>query len=130
MMSKDQAIPTRRRVWYRSLYWRIGLGLVAFLALILAGQTAAFLWFASRIAGAAMPPHQLALLVASDISGALEEDNNLDLEQYIPDQYGHMLQPFIVRMRDGRMVGNRISQLPESLLGSMSAQVDNFSRET
>ena len=129
MMSKDQAIPTRRRVWYRSLYWRIGLGLVAFLALILAGQAAAFLWFASRIAGAAMPPHQLALLVASDISGALEEDNNLDLEQYIPDQYDHMLQPFIVRMRDGRMVGNRISQIQESLLDSMPAQVDNFSRE-
>jgi len=128
-MSKDQAEPTRRRVWYRSLYWRIGLGLVAFLALILTGQAAGFLWFTSRIAGSAMPPHQLALLVASDISGALEEDSNLDLAQYIPAEYGHMFQPFIVRMRDGRMVGNRISYLPESLLDSMPAQVDNFSRE-
>ncbi len=128
-MSKDQEKPARRRVWYRSLYWRIGLGLVAFLALILTGQAAASLWFASRIAGSAMPPHQLALLVASDISSALEEDSNLNLAQYIPDQYGHMFQPFIVRMRDGRMVGNRISRLPENLLDSMPAQVDNFSRE-
>jgi signal transduction histidine kinase len=129
MMSKDQVKPARRRVWYRSLYWRIGLGLVAFLALILTGQTAAFLWFTSRIAGSAMPPHQLALLVASDLSGALEEDSNLDLAQYISAQYGHMFQPFIVHMRDGRTVGNRISRLPENLLGSMPAQVENFSRE-
>ena len=37
--------------WYRSLYWRIGLGLFAFLALMLAAQGALFLWTTDRIAG-------------------------------------------------------------------------------
>ncbi len=37
--------------WYRSLYWRIALGLFAFLALMLAAQGALFLWMTDRIAG-------------------------------------------------------------------------------
>ena len=37
--------------WYHSLYWRIALGLFAFLALMLAAQGALFLWMTDRIAG-------------------------------------------------------------------------------
>ena len=57
-MSTDQ-------VWYRSLYWRIGVGLVAFLALMLTAQAGLFVWTTDRIAGSmpATSPRRLAVLV-------------------------------------------------------------------
>ncbi len=94
--------------WYRSLYWRIAIGLIAFLALMLLAQGALFLWTTDRIAGSmpARSPRRLAIIVASDVGNALEADSNLELEQYIRAEYGHVFQPFFVLMRDGRTVSN------------------------
>jgi two-component system sensor histidine kinase BaeS len=94
--------------WYRSLYWRIGLGLLAFLALMLAAQGALFLWTTDRIAGSmpASSPQRLADLVASDISAALADDAGLELEEYVNEHYGNVFQAFVVLMRDGRTVAN------------------------
>ena len=79
-MSDFDSVQTGLR-WYRSLYWRIGLGLFAFLALMLAAQGALFLWITDRIAGSmpASSPQRLAELVSSDISAALTDDPTLDL---------------------------------------------------
>ena len=103
-MSKVPATPR----WYRSLYWRIGLGLLAFMALMLLAQGALFLWTTDRIAGSmpASSPQRLADLVASDISAALADDPGLDLEQYVDEHYGNVFQAFVVVMRDGRTVSN------------------------
>jgi signal transduction histidine kinase len=94
--------------WYRSLYWRIGLGLLAFLALMLAAQGALFLWTTERIAGSmpASSPQRLADLVASDIGAALDDNPGLDLAQYVREHYGNVFQAFVVLMRDGRTVSN------------------------
>jgi signal transduction histidine kinase len=95
-------------IWYRSLYWRIGLGLLAFLALMLAAQGALFLWTTERIAGSmpARNPQRLADLVASDIGAALADDVALDLQDYVNEHYGNVFQAFVVLMRDGRTVAN------------------------
>jgi signal transduction histidine kinase len=94
--------------WYRSLYWRIALGLFAFLVLTLAAEAAIFLWMSDRIAGSmpARSPRQLAAIVASDIGAALEADPTLDLGTYVRDQYGNILQTFVVFMGDGRLAAN------------------------
>ena len=65
-----------RHRWYRSLYWRIAVGLVAFLALMLVAQGALFIYTSDRIAGSmpATSPRRLAVLVASDLSSALNTD--------------------------------------------------------
>ena len=100
----DPSTPSPR--WYRSLYWRIGLGLLAFLALMLIAQGALFLWTTDRIAGSmpASSPQRLADLVASDISAALDDDPGLDMDQYVTEHYGNVFQAFVVVMRDGRTV--------------------------
>src|SRR5687768_10152232 len=100
--------------WYRSLYWRIGLGLVAFLALMLAAQGALYLWMTERIAGSmpAREPRRLAVLVASDIAAALAADPQLDLQTYVQDQFGNVFQTFLVVMDDGRTVANH-DDVPE-----------------
>ena len=37
--------------WRKSLYWRIALGLFAFVTLMLAAEGALFLWISQRLAG-------------------------------------------------------------------------------
>jgi signal transduction histidine kinase len=102
--------------WYRSLYWRIGLGLVAFLALMLAAQGALYLWMTERIAGSmpAREPRRLAVLVASDIAAALADEPQLDLQGYVRDQFGNVFQTFLVVMDDGRTVANH-DDVPDEL---------------
>src|SRR3954465_13973772 len=94
--------------WDRSLYWRLALGLIAFLALMLVSEAALFLWTTDRIAGSmpARSPRRLAVLVASDIGAALAADSTLNLKTYVRDQYGHVLQTFLLIMRDGRVFSN------------------------
>src|SRR5688572_26170531 len=111
------------RRWYRSLYWRIALGLFAFLALMLAAQGALFIWMTDRIAGSmpARDPRRLAVMVASDVGAALSADLTLNLGQYVRDQYGNVFQTFLVIMRDGRTAANH-DDVPESLLQAMIAE--------
>jgi signal transduction histidine kinase len=109
--------------WYKSLYWRIALGLFAFLALMLAAQGALFLWMTDRIAGSmpARDPRRLAFLVASDVGAALTADPDLDLAEYIRDQYGNVFQTFVVAMHDGRIASND-EDMPDDLLKAMVAE--------
>lgn len=108
--------------WYRSLYWRIGLGLFAFLALMLAAQGALFLWTTDRIAGSmpASSPQRLAELVSSDISAALADDPALDLQQYVREHYGNVFQAFVVIMQDGRTVSNH-DDVPQGVRDGLRA---------
>ena len=109
--------------WYRSLYWRVGLGLFAFLALMLAAQGALFLWMTDRMAGSmpATSPQRLADLVASDISTALAEDPALNLPEYVREHYDNVFQTFVVVMRDGRTVSNH-DDLPQALHDALRAE--------
>jgi signal transduction histidine kinase len=113
-------------VWYRSLYWRMALGLVAFLALMLAAQGTLFLWMNNRIAGSipARSPLRLAFLVASDVGAALRDDPALDLNLYIDEQYGHVYQGFVVALRDGRVVSNQPTQVDERMTADLLASLE------
>jgi signal transduction histidine kinase len=109
--------------WYQSLYWRIALGLFAFLALMLAAQGALFLWMTDQIAGSmpARDPRRLAVLVASDVGAALTADPALDLAEYVRDQYGNVFQTFVVIMQDGRIASND-ADMSDELLKVMVAE--------
>ena len=111
--------------WYRSLYWRIALGLIAFLALMLAAEGGIFLWMADRIAGSmpARSPRRLAELVASDLGTALTANRDLDLEVYLREQFGQVLQTFVVIMRDGQIVTNH-DDVPPRLLEAVRAELE------
>src|SRR6188768_6572 len=86
--------------WYRSLYWRIALGLFAFLVLMLTAQSALFLWTVDRTAGSmpARSPRRLAVLVASDIGSALSSNPALNLDEYVKEQFEGVFRPFVVVM--------------------------------
>src|SRR5690349_21836149 len=112
----------------RSLYWRVALGLVAFLALMLAAQSALFVWVVDRTAGSipARSPRRLAVIVASDVAAAMAADPTLNLPVYVREQYAHVFQPFVVIMRDGRTASNR-GEIPDELREAVkveSARID------
>ena len=116
--------PGRR--WYRSLYWRIAVGLFAFLALMLVAQGALLLWVSDRMAGSmpASSPQRLAVLVASDVAAALARDSALDLEGYLREEYGDVLQTFFVMLRDGRVASNH-DDVPADILLAIRAEAAN-----
>ena len=113
------------RRWYRSLYWRIALGLFAFLAMMLAAEGALFLWITDRIAGSmpARSPRRLAVLVASDVGAALAGDPSLNLGNYLREQYREVFQTFFVILRDGRTASNH-DDVPADVMAAVRAEAD------
>src|SRR5512138_2763629 len=111
--------------WYRSLYWRIALGLVAFLALMLAAEAGLFLWLTDTIAGSfpARSPRRLASLVASDVGAQLAANRAVDLNRYLHEQYADALQSFVVVMDDGRTASNH-DDVPAPLLEAVREEID------
>jgi signal transduction histidine kinase len=112
--------------WYRSLYWRIALGVVAFLAAMLVVQAMLFVWVVSQ-SGRSLPGQsavRLARTVALDLANLLERDARADVEQYVRDQYAQYEHPFFVMMADGRVVTSGSRSFPEPLLRMARARLE------
>jgi len=114
--------------WYRSLFWRAAIALIALVALLLAAEGALFVWLSPGTAGA-MPrdPRQMADLVADDVQAALTEEiadkKQIDLRQHLREQFGHYFQTILVVMRDGRAAANH-DDVEESTLDFARASLD------
>jgi signal transduction histidine kinase len=104
--------------WYRSLYWRIALGVVGFLAAMLIVQAILFVWVVSQ-SGRSLPgqsPARLSTTVALDLASALERDPQVDLARYVHDQYAQYTHPFFVMLADGTLITSGSSSFAEPLL--------------
>ena len=99
-------------VWYRSLYWRIAIGFVALLAAILVVQVAVFVWLTVVVGRSSLGPMQLASEVATELGSAIEATPDLAIDAHISRRFGHIFQPFLVLMDDGRTASNRPDGLP------------------
>jgi two-component system OmpR family sensor kinase len=99
-------------VWYRSLYWRIAFGFVALLAALLVIQAAVFVWLTVVVGRSTLGPAQLASEVAADIGHEIAHTPHLALDEFVKRRYGHIYQPFLVVMNDGRSASNRPDGLP------------------
>jgi signal transduction histidine kinase len=101
-------------VRFRSLYWRIAIGFIAMLALLLLSQAALFLWLTGRFAESvsSTTPQELADMVARDLSEALSDQPALDLDAFVRERFTDVRRPFAVMMHDGRRASNRPGALP------------------
>lgn len=94
------------RSFGRSLYWRIGLGLILFLAITLALQVGLFIWVAGETEGG-MPARMgrdFAELVASEFEAALVREPALDLAAYARRRISELHRPAVIILADGRVV--------------------------
>ena len=117
--------------WTRSLYWRIALGFVVSLAVMLVIQAVLFLWVASRAGPTApgQPPQRLAEAVAADLSETLERSPDIDLASYVDEQYGREAHPIFVVLADGRTAVNGGGEVPETFRLQARAILQARSRE-
>lgn len=104
--------------WYRSLYARIALGVVAFLAVMLVVQAVLFVWVVGQSGNTAQgqSPQRLAQSVAMDLSMTLERDSQTDLVHYVDEQYSKATHPFFVMLLDGRVITSGVGSFPEPTL--------------
>jgi len=94
--------------WYRSLYWRIGIGFVVFLTLVLSVHIAFMVWMVDRAAGP-MPggsAYRFAKIIADDVGSGLARHQQLDLQQHVRRRYAQVPHPFFLLMTDGRLVSS------------------------
>src|SRR6185436_8393147 len=104
--SPEHATNLAVTTWHRSLYWRVAVGVVAFLAAMLVVQAMLFVWAMAQF-GRTLPgqsPGRLGMSVALDLANLLERDPQTDLTQYIREQYAQYEHPFFVMMADGRLI--------------------------
>jgi signal transduction histidine kinase len=87
-------------VWYRSFYWRIALGFVVTVGVVLALQAALFLWLASTI-DPVRSPTRLAVVAAAELGEALDADPSLDVGAWLTREFGRGLHRVFVVRRDG-----------------------------
>jgi signal transduction histidine kinase len=104
-------------VWYRSLYWRIALGFVALLAVLLLLQGFVFLWMTGRMTELFpnRSPAQLAASIAGDAASAIAERPDTDLDAYLNGRYSGSARGFVVVFRDGRVIASRRVEPPREL---------------
>jgi two-component system, OmpR family, sensor kinase len=104
--------------WYRSLYWRIAVGFVLCLAVVLVVQALLLVFVASRSGPTlpGVPPDRFARSVAQDLSQALEPDPSLNIPEFLRDQYGRDTHPLFVLLADGRQLTNGAGPASEQLL--------------
>jgi signal transduction histidine kinase len=111
--------------WYRSLYWRVAFGVIAFLAAMLVVQAVLFVWTLSQ-SGRSLPgqsPARLGQTVALDLANLLDREPQADLAKYVRDQYANYTHPFFVMMADGRLITSGSKSFPEPLLAMARARL-------
>ena len=114
--------------WYRSLYWRIALGVVGFLAAMLLVQAMLFVWVVSQ-SGRSLPgqsPGRLGFTVALDLASVLERDPQVDLARYVHDQYAQYTHPFFVMLADGKVITSGSSTVEDPLRDMARAALQRF----
>jgi hypothetical protein len=111
------------RSFARSLYWRIGLGFILFLAITLVLQVALFIYVAGETEGG-MPERMgrdFAELVASDFESALARDPQLNLRSYAAAR----IRNFTGRQQSSFLMGPR-SRQPVSRCRAICASPGRF----
>ncbi len=106
-----------RRSFTRSLYWRIGLGFILFLAITLVLQVGLFIWVAGATEGG-MPERMgrdFAELVASEFESELARDPEMDLRAYAQRRVNELHRPAAIVFADGSAVAPPGLQVPRGM---------------
>jgi signal transduction histidine kinase len=110
--------------WYRSLYWRIGIGFVVFLAALLAVQGGALVYLISRMeVGPGRTPPEVTRLVARDLGEALTSNQKLDIQQFLRQEYEGRL-PLVAIMKDGRVIATGDAVAPDDLVRDIRTRLN------
>ena len=105
------------RSFARSLYWRIGLGFILFLAITLVLQVILFIYVAGETEGG-MPARMgrdFAELIAAEFEAELARDPQLDLRRYAERRVNELHRPAAIVFPDGTAVAPTGTQVPRNI---------------
>ena len=105
------------RRWFRSLYWRIGLGFIALVAVLLLMQAASFVWIAAETEGGQpmRAAQDAADLIAADLETALASDPALDLAAEARQRIDAASRPAFVVLPNRVVIGPEGVEPPPGL---------------
>ena len=94
--------------WYRSFYWRIGVGFVVFVIAVIVAQSVMFSFLMSRSNAALQgpSPNSFATVVEGDLGSALAADPMLNLHAHLVRGYGGSQFHVCAVMADQRVACN------------------------
>lgn len=101
----------------QSLYWRIGLGFILFLAVTIVLQAALFIWVAGETEGG-MPERMgrdFAELVAAEFEAELARDPQIDLRAYAERRVRELHRPAAVIFPDGTAIAPPGTVVPRGM---------------
>jgi signal transduction histidine kinase len=113
-------------VWYRSLYWRIALGFVGVLAILLTAQALVFVWVSGRAADVwpGRTPAEYAHLIAADVAAVLVDQPAGNLEPYVNERFPGTYRAFVVVTRGREVIYGRGVPPPPMLGRAAMARLD------
>ena len=113
-------------VWHRTLYWRVALGTLGLIVLLLAAQAAIVIWVVGQSDRALLsrPPMAIARLVAAELGAALEAEPATDPDAWLRDTFGRLPHDVVVVFADGRVATNRRFEPPRSLVAAAGRSVE------
>jgi signal transduction histidine kinase len=115
---------TGSRRWFRSLYWRIAVGFIAVLALMLVVQGGLLLWLSSS-RDEALPPRllgDLATLVAEELAAEIDRAPDADPVALAEARFRDLGRPAALVLADGRLVAGDVTP-PEPLVRALSERL-------
>ncbi|MBM3782080.1 MAG: HAMP domain-containing histidine kinase [Acidobacteria bacterium] len=119
------------RRWFRSLYWRIGLGFIALVAVLLLMQAASFVWIAAETEGGQpmRAAQDAADLIAADLETALASDPALDLAAEARQRIDAASRPAFVVLLNRVVVGPEGVEPPPGLQRLMDVMMARGGRD-
>jgi two-component system, OmpR family, sensor kinase len=127
------------RTWHRSLYWRLGVGIVLLLLLMLLLQAGAMIFTLSR-APVEQPVRLLqrvAITTALELERALAREPDLDLRAFLAERFPASPPAVAIVRRDGEVFASARDPVPEELRravqyrlerGDWRGRMDRFER--
>jgi two-component system, OmpR family, sensor kinase len=110
--------------WYQSLYWRIAIGFVLFLAAMLALQAGALVYLIAGMEVApGPPPPEVTRLIARDLSEALAINPALDIQQFFREEYEGRV-PLVAIMKDGRVASSDGTRPADGFIQEIRARLN------
>jgi two-component system, OmpR family, sensor kinase len=105
------------RTWHRSLYWRLAMGIIALLLLMLLLQAGAFVLLISRapVEQPARLLQRVAITTAFDLERELAREPGLDLRGFLAERFPTSPPSVALVLRDGRTVSAARDPVPEDL---------------
>jgi signal transduction histidine kinase len=105
------------RTWHRSLYWRIGLGIILLLLLMLLLQAGAVIFTLSRapIEQPVRLLQRVAVTTAVELERALAREPDLDLRAFLAERFPASPPAVAIVLRDGEVIALPRDPLPNEI---------------